>query len=134
MSPSAEFGFILRQIACESFEIAYYSSFLPIKYLKSTLAIQSEEVHIPSTDVFVSSLYTLGVVFVIKLAVNLQRRAQEMHFNTMITGKWVKIPKPLESEPHVSEWRPGQNYPRGSIVSIDSGRSALAQASQQDFE
>jgi hypothetical protein len=112
----------MRKIAIQSFEIAYYSSFLPIKYIKSTMAVQGEEVYVPRTDILVSGFYTLAVVFVVKLAVSLQRRAQEMHFNTMITGKWVQIPKPTETEPNVSEWRPGQNYPRGSIVTIDSSK------------
>lgn len=58
-----------------SFEVAYYTSFLPLKFVKSTQAIKSEELYIETSAVVASGIFTFAVVFITNLVLFFRRRA-----------------------------------------------------------
>ena len=48
-----------------------------------------------------------------------------MQFNAKMSGKWLKIPQPTEIIVKRQEWRHGNNYAQGSIVSMERSGSSL---------
>ena len=76
---TSELLFLVKLILTETFEVAYFATYLPIKFLKSTFVTEAE-IYIEKSEVLCSTLFCFAILLVTKAAWNHQRRAQEMHF------------------------------------------------------
>lgn len=59
---------LIKVVLFESLEIVYVTFFLPVKFIKSTLANPSEEVYIEQFDVIITGLYCLSILIIVKIA------------------------------------------------------------------
>ena len=67
-----------------SFNITYFTGFLPIKFIGS-----DSNLYFESGLLMFSTFVTLCVLLVVHSAYYLRRRAVEMQFNAKMSGKWI---------------------------------------------
>ena len=82
----------MRSIYFTSVEVAYYTGFLPVKFIKS-----NSQLHFDSTMVLVATLTCLSITLLCHCSRYLWKRAVEMQFNAKMCGQWIKVPKPSQS-------------------------------------
>lgn len=107
----------MKTVLFNSFNITYFTGFLPIKFIGS-----DSNLYFESTLLTISTLVTLCVLLIVHSAYYLRRRAVEMQFNAKMSGKWIQVPKPSStSTQQVQEWKPHTSYAQGTIVALSSG-------------
>ena len=70
----------------QSFEVAYFTGFVPVKFIPSDLMI-----YFDTTAVAVVSVFLWVNALTILASHHLQQRSTEMQFNAQCLGKWVNI-------------------------------------------
>ncbi len=75
---------LLKCIMFQSFEVAYYVGFIPIKLLPNDLLI-----YFDTTSVLVFTLFLFMNASAVLASHYLQVRTSEMQFNAQCLGKWM---------------------------------------------
>ena len=79
----------MKTVLFNSFNITYFTGFLPIKFISS-----DSNLYFESTLLTISILVSLCVLLIVHSAYYLRKRAVEMQFNAKMSGKWIQVPKP----------------------------------------
>ena len=110
-SAKDELSHILTTIYFNSVEVVYYTSFLPLKFVKL-----DTELHFDTMMYIMLSFNCLFIMLLLLCSYYLRKRAIEMQFNAKMQGHWIGVTKP--SNRPIVEWRPHTSYPQGTIVSL----------------
>ena len=107
-SAKDELTHLLVTIVFNSFEIVYFTGFLPVKFIKPDTYLFFD-----AQLVLLITITCLLMTMILMCAHYLHKRAVEMQFNAKMCGSWEKVPKPNNP---VQEWMPHTSYPMGTIV------------------
>lgn len=114
-SATEELAHLIRTTVFNSFEIVYYTGFLPVKFIRPETQLFFE-----NSMVLIGTITCLVMMLLLNAAHYLRKRAVEMQMNAKMSGQWIKIPKPNKTGAvPIQEWRPHISYPQGTIVSLN---------------
>ena len=106
-SPKDELSHLLKQIMFYSFEISYMTGFLPVKFIKLDYNL-----YFDGRLCLVCTVFNLVMLMIIHSAYYLRLRGVELQFNAKMSGKWIKVPEPKNTNAYaVQEWQPNVSYP-----------------------
>ena len=105
-SATEELAHLMRTIVFNSFEVVFYTGFLPVKFIRHDTQLFFE-----TSMVLVGTLTCLAMMLLLLAGHYLRKRAVEMQFNAKMSGQWIKVPKPSKTGAvPMQEWRPHTSY------------------------
>ena len=104
---------MFKVTAYASFELAYFTTVVPLKFIR-----HDKHIYFSSGHLLIMALFSVWFSIMLHASYYLRKRALEMQFNAKMSGKWIQVPEPNADSSQIQEWRPNVSYPKGVIVTL----------------